>query len=206
MKLYPCLQTLVQELENDFHLITEERKTALKQFAEEIRTGIQQFEKAEVIVICTHNSRRSHLGQIWLRLAAEKYNLPIETFSGGTEATAFHSNMISALQEAGFKVKEISSGENPRYQVKISAEDENNEQLFSKVYSDKYNPQENFIAVMVCIEADGGCPFVTGSTARISLPYQDPKYADGTSAEKEAYLKTVNEIGREMLFAVSQLK
>ena len=206
MKLYPSLQTLVQELENDFHLITEERKTALKLFAEEIRTGIQQFEKAKVIVICTHNSRRSHLGQIWLRLAAKKYNLPIETFSGGTEATAFHPNMISALQTAGFNVKEISLGENPHYQVKISAEDENNEQLFSKVYSDKYNPQENFIAVMVCTEADGGCPFVAGSTARISLPYQDPKYADGTSAEKEAYLKTVNEIGREMLFAVSQLK
>lgn len=205
MKFYPKIQKLVQELENDFHSISEERKTDLNLFAEKIKESIQQFGKAKVIVICTHNSRRSHLGQIWLRLAAEKYNLPIETFSGGTEATAFHPNMIAALKTVGFQVEEISSGENPRYQVNISEEDKNKEQLFSKVYSAEYNPQKNFIAVMVCTEADGGCPFVAGSIARISLPYEDPKYTDGTSAEKEAYLKTVKEIGREMLFVISQV-
>jgi protein-tyrosine phosphatase/arsenate reductase len=203
MKLYPPLQNLVQQLESDFNSIPEKRKADLKVFAEKIKESIQQFSKAKVIVICTHNSRRSHLGQVWLRLAAEKYNLPIETFSGGTESTAFHPNMVAALKDAGFQVEEISSGENPRYQVKISEEDYNNEQLFSKVYSDEYNPQENFIAVMVCTEADGGCPFVAGSVARLALPYQDPKYADGSSEEKEAYQKTLKEIGSEMLFTAS---
>jgi cobalamin biosynthesis Co2+ chelatase CbiK len=82
MKFYPQLQQLVQELEQDFTSISEERKTDLNLFAEKIKESIQQFDKAKVIVICTHNSRRSHLGQVWLRLAAEKYNLPVETFSG----------------------------------------------------------------------------------------------------------------------------
>ncbi|GGZ62616.1 hypothetical protein [Mesonia mobilis] len=205
MKFYPQLQQLVQELEQDFTSISEERKTDLNLFAEKIKESIQQFDKAKVIVICTHNSRRSHLGQVWLRLAAEKYNLPIETFSGGTEATVFHPNMIEALKAAGFQVEKMEDGENPRYQINISEEDKNQEQLFSKVYSDEYNPQENFIAVMVCTEADGGCPFVAGSVARISLPYQDPKYADGTSEEKEAYQKNLKEIGREMLYAAAQV-
>ncbi|WP_283640652.1 hypothetical protein [Mesonia mobilis] len=205
MKFYPQLQQLVQELEQDFTSISEERKTDLNLFAEKIKESIQQFDKAKVIVICTHNSRRSHLGQVWLRLAAEKYNLPVETFSGGTEATAFHPNMIAALKTAGFQVEKIKDGENPRYQINISEDDKNQEQLFSKVYSDEYNPQENFIAVMVCTEADGGCPFVAGSVARISLPYRDPKYADGTSEEKEAYQKTLKEIGREMLYVAAQV-
>lgn len=203
MKLYSQIQSLVQELEEDFSSISSERKQDLALFAEKIKESIQQFEKAKVIVICTHNSRRSHLGQVWLRVAANKYNLPIETFSGGTEATAFHPNMVAALQTAGFQVEETSSGENPRYQITISEEDNNQEQLFSKVYSDEYNPQENFIAVMVCTEADGGCPFVAGSVARLALPYTDPKYADGTSEEKEAYQKTLKEIGKEMLYTAS---
>ena len=205
MKFYPQLQNLVQELEQDFTSISEERKTDLHLFAEKIKESIQQFEKAKIIVICTHNSRRSHLGQVWLRLAAAKYHLPVETFSGGTEATAFHLNMIEALKAAGFQVEKITENENPRYQVNISEEDKNQDLLFSKVYSDEYNPQDNFIAVMVCTEADGGCPFVAGSVARISLPYQDPKYADGTSEEKEAYLYTLKEIGREMLYVAAQV-
>lgn len=205
MKFYPQIQNLVQELEKDFSVISNERKQDLALFAEKIKESIQQFNKAKVIVICTHNSRRSHLGQVWLRLAAEKYSLAIDTFSGGTEATAFHPNMIAALQAAGFEVKKNTEGENPHYQVKFSENDNNEEQLFSKVYSDAYNPQENFIAVMVCTEADGGCPFVAGSLARLSLPYQDPKYADGTSEEKDAYLKTLKEIGREMLYVASQV-
>ncbi|MBW2962158.1 hypothetical protein [Mesonia aestuariivivens] len=203
MKFYPQIEKLIKELEQDFSFISEERKTDLKLFAEKIRESIQQFKKAKVIVICTHNSRRSHLGQIWLRLAAEKYNIPMETFSGGTEATTFHPNMISALKISGFRVEEINSGENPSYQVKISEEDNNREELFSKVYSDQYNPQGNFIAVMVCTEADGGCPFVVGSVARLSLPYQDPKYADKTLHQAAAYQATLNEIGREMLFVAS---
>ena len=136
-------------------------------------------------------------------MAAEKYNLPVETFSGGTEATAFHPNMIEALKTGGFQVEKLKM-EKPTLPDNIS-EGKNEEQLFSKVYSDEYNPQENFIAVMVCTEADGGCPFVAGSVARISLPYQDPKYADGTSEEKEAYQKTLKEIGREMLYVGAQV-
>jgi arsenate reductase len=36
---------------------------------------------------------------------------------------------------------------------------------------------------MTCSEADKNCPIVLGALDRISLPYNDPKEADGTPEE-----------------------
>jgi arsenate reductase (thioredoxin) len=71
---------------------------------------------------------------------------------------------------------------------------------FSKVYGDAANPSDGFAAIMVCSEADGACPFVTGADLRVSLPYVDPKVSDGTPEEAAVYLAKSEEIGREMAF------
>jgi hypothetical protein len=59
---------------------------------------------------------------------------------------------------------------------------------------------------MVCSDADKSCPIVEGATDRFSLPYDDPRYYDGTPSEEKMYDATVEEIGLEMFYLVSQNK
>lgn len=205
MKLYKNLNHSVLELINEFDLITETRKQELENLALTINESLTNFSKAEITVICTHNSRRSQLGQLWIKVAAIHYNIKnIDTFSGGTEATSFNFRMVNALKEYGFNVRQLDKNINPKYHISLGEEDESMDILYSKVYSENYNPQINFIAIMVCSQADEGCPFVAGVYKRISLPYLDPKEFDDTEFESIKYLEKVKEIGREMLYMVSK--
>lgn len=78
-------------------------------------------EKAELIFICTHNSRRSHIAQVWAQTAATYYNVPnVVAYSGGTEATAFNPRAVKAMEEAGFKITKTTEGTNPVYEVRFS--------------------------------------------------------------------------------------
>jgi protein-tyrosine-phosphatase len=201
MKLYNNLQEAILKLELEFDLIPESRKQELKDLALIIKDSLALFGRADLTVICTHNSRRSQLGQLWLKVAALHYGIKnIYTFSGGTEATSFNYRMVNAVKEYGFKVKQLDETANPKYHVQLGETDESMDILYSKVYSENYNPQSNYIAMMVCSQADEGCPFVYGSYKRISLPYLDPKVFDDTEIEMTKYAVKVNEIGREMLF------
>ena len=201
MKLYNNLQEAILKLELEFDLIPESRKQELKDLALIIKDSLALFGRADLTVICTHNSRRSQLGQLWLKVAALHYGIKnIYTFSGGTEATSFNYRMVNAVKEYGFKVKQLDETANPKYHVQLGETDESMDILYSKVYSENYNPQSNYIAMMVCSQADEGCPFVYGSYKRISLPYLDPKAFDDTEIEMTKYAVKVNEIGREMLF------
>ena len=206
MKLYKNLNPSVDELIKEFDLITETRKQELESLAIVINESLTNFGKAEITVICTHNSRRSQLGQLWIKAAAIHYGIKnIYTFSGGTEATSFNFRMVNAVKEYGFKVKQLDENVNPKYHISLGEEDESMDILYSKVYSENYNPQSNYIAVMVCSQADEGCPFVAGAFKRISLPYLDPKEFDDTEFESIKYLEKVKEIGREMLYTVSKI-
>ena len=201
MKLYNNLQQAIAKLELEFDSIPESREQELKEIALTIKNSLTLFGRADLTVICTHNSRRSQLGQLWLKVAALHYGITnIYTFSGGTEATAFNIRMVNALHDFGFKVKNLDETLNPKYHIKLADNDDTMDVLYSKVYNESYNPQQNFIALLVCNSADKGCPIVAGAFRRISLPYLDPKEFDDTNLEKEKYLEKVNEIGREMLF------
>ena len=205
MNLYNNLNNSIIELIKEFNLITENRKQKLENLALVINESLTNFGKAEITVICTHNSRRSQLGQLWIKTAAIHYGIKnIYTFSGGTEATSFNCRMVNAVKEYGFKVKQLDENANPKYHILLGEEDESMDILFSKVYSENYNPQSNYIAIMVCSQADEGCPFVTGAFKRISLPYLDPKEFDDTELESIKYLEKVKEIGREMLYMLSK--
>ncbi len=207
MKLYNNLNSSVIELIKEFNLITETQKKELENLALAINESITKYGKAEITVICTHNSRRSQLGQLWIKVAAIHYGIKnIYTFSGGTEATSFNYRMVNAVKEYGFKVKQLDENANPKYHIPLGEEDESMDILFSKVYSENYNPQSNYIAIMVCSQADEGCPFVAGASKRISLPYIDPKEFDDTEFESFKYLEKVKEIGRDMLYMTSKIK
>lgn len=206
MKLYPEIENLLNELSSEKHLITESRKQELEKFAATIQDAKTKFGKAEIIVICTHNSRRSHLGQVMLKAAAAYKQIDgIQTYSGGTEATAFNPRMLLALQNAGFRINQLDTSKNPKYYIPISDSDFSLDIFYSKRYSENYNPQKDYIAVMVCSQADEACPFVEGAFKRISLPYDDPKDFDGTEKEAEAYNSKIREIGREMYYVAEHL-
>lgn len=203
---YAPVEKNIETYKTEFDQIPEERKKALKKLALFVESKVKAGEKAELIFICTHNSRRSHISQVWAQAAAEYYGIPnVTTYSGGTEATAFNPRAVKALEEAGFKIKKTSEGTNPIYEVRF-ADDGVAIKAFSKKYDGEGNPKNGFGAVMTCSQADKNCPLVVGATVRIATPYDDPKEFDGTPQEAAKYTERVHQIGREILYAFSLIK
>lgn len=201
------INNFCKELELEFDLISKERKDKLLSLSDYISNKIAKKEVPKLVVICTHNSRRSHIGQIWLAVAADYFQLPqIQTYSGGTEATAFNIRAVNAFKRIGFNISSSEESiENPIYNISWN-DDMPPYQAFSKKYEEAPNPKEKFAAIMVCSEADAGCPFVFGCDFRLSLPYDDPKEFDESNLEEEKYNERVRQIGREICFALSQVK
>lgn len=184
--------------------IDAERRAELDRFAAELVLLGDRQDAAELPItfICTHNSRRSHLSQIWAQAAAHRFGLErVRTYSGGTEATAFNPRAVAAVERAGFHVERTADGgeDNPRYLVRV-APDTEPMRCWSKQFSDPLNPQADFVAVMTCTSADAACPHVPGASLRVALPYVDPKEADGTEREAAVYDERCAQIGREMLY------
>jgi arsenate reductase len=127
----------------------------------------------------------------------------VESYSGGTEVTAFNPRAVAALARAGFQIED-PGGENPHYRVRYAPEAPALA-CFSKVYDDPANPEADFAAVMTCAQAEAACPFIPGAT-RIALPYQDPKEADGTPAEGARYDERVRQIGGELIYAMARMR
>ena len=200
------VNNLCRELELEFELIPKERKEKLLLLRDYIYQKTEENETSKLVVICTHNSRRSHIGQIWLAVGADYFQLSeIQTFSGGTEATAFNIRAVNAFQRIGFHISaKNKNADNPVYEIKWKEEMQAYE-AFSKKYEDAPNPKENFAAIMVCSQADEACPMVFGCDFRLSLPYDDPKDFDNTNLEKAKYDERVRQIGREVLFSLSQV-
>ena len=54
----------------------------------------------QLMFVCTHNSRRSHISQQRAQASAAYLNVDnVQTFSGGTEATAFNM-FCSCIKES----------------------------------------------------------------------------------------------------------
>ncbi|MEM9326653.1 MAG: protein-tyrosine-phosphatase [Bacteroidota bacterium] len=180
-----------------------------KQLLDPLSDFINQRLRAptcRLVFICTHNSRRSHISQIWAQVAAYYYGLDhIETYSGGTEATAFHLNAVEAMRRSGLAVESTDDSSNPIYNVRF-ASDQAGMRVFSKTYDDDANPKADFGAVMTCSHADENCPVVFGAAKRISLHYEDPKEADGTSEVRRVYDERVRQIATELMYVMKNVK
>jgi arsenate reductase (thioredoxin) len=202
----PEIHALITELINEGHLIPAERKESLNELAENVELNIREYGLASLNFICTHNSRRSQLAELWFRTGVGYFGLEhISSFSGGTESTAFNHRMVAAIARAGFSVETVAEGENPKYIVRTNPQEMNYALMFSKKYNESYNPQKNYIAVMVCSQADEGCPVVFGASARVAIPYEDPKNYDDSPEESAAYDAKIKEIGREMLYVLKMI-
>lgn len=199
---YTTIKSFILALQKEEDQISADRKTKLVQLSEYIVKQLEKGVPVRLNFICTHNSRRSHLGQIWAAVAADYFGIKeIQTFSGGTEATAFNPRAVAALQRIGFKIDSTGS-ENPRYELSYS-DTEPPIIAWSKTFDDASNPKQGFAAIMTCSDADENCPFIPGADFRIPLTYRDPKEADGTPEEAARYDERARQIGRELIWMMA---
>lgn len=193
-------------VKNDSNHLSAARKEVLLRMVNYLKIKLEEDGVAHLNFICTHNSRRSHIAQLWAAAAASHYGVSgIETYSGGTEVTAFQPRAIAALKRAGFQIStEDDSVDNPVYSVRFS-EQTPPVNAWSKRFDDPTSPTIDFAAIMTCSDADQNCPFVPGTTLRLALTFEDPKVSDGTSFESLRYDQCVREIGLELLWAMREL-
>jgi len=183
--------------------ISDERKPILDVFIEYCQQQIDSKKELKLNFICTHNSRRSQLSQVWAKVAASEYGIPLASYSGGVEVTALNERTIASLVRSGFKISS-EGNENPHYQITYSIE-ASPILAFSKLYDNEVNPIDDFAAIMTCSDADENCPFISGASARIPLRYEDPKTFDDTPQEIEMYDKRSMQIASEMLYVFKLL-
>lgn len=199
------IKTYCNNLTKEFKTIPDNRKEILEKITQYIRSKQKDNKPINLVYICTHNSRRSHFGQVWAHVAASYYNVKnVNTFSGGTEATAFNINAINSLKRVGFDVKPINIEKNSTYHV-IHDEKESPSICFSKTYDDPKNPHKEFAAIMTCSDAEENCPFIPGVELRIGTTYDDPKAFDNTPLQDAKYDERCHQIALETFYVFSKL-
>lgn len=200
--MYQKLIETISKLSN----VNEERKKILQPLADFVQQKTNQKQEVNINFICTHNSRRSHLSQVWAQVAAVNYGLSnVHCYSGGTEETALFPKIAETLTQQGFHILKIAENKNPIHAIKYS---DNALPLigFSKKYDSPFNPVSAFAAVMTCSQADGGCPFIAGAEKRIPITFEDPKISDGTAEQNQVYADSSLQIAAEMFYVFSTIK
>ncbi len=201
--VFPEIEKIIAGL--DPQHISEERKVILQpllDFIQQKATGKQQIR---INFICTHNSRRSHLSQIWAQTMASYFNIKdVFCYSAGTEATALFPMVADTLSKSGFQINKISEGENPVYSIKYGA-NEHPIIGFSKTLDTNFNPTSKFAAIMTCDSANKACPFVPGAEKRIPITFEDPKAFDNTPQQAEKYQERSLQIATELFYIFSQI-
>lgn len=202
--MYSKLNTTIQSISET--TVSPERKAILRSLVDYIQTNVSAGKSIRLNFICTHNSRRSHLSQIWAQTMAFHFGIKnVFCYSGGTEATALYPKVSETLKNQGFEIQKLSDTNNPVYAVKF---DENEPVVicFSKKFDDAFNPTSGFGAIMTCSSADEGCPFIAGAAVRLPIRYDDPKAFDGTDLMNAKYAERSLEIAGEMYFVFSQIR
>ena len=204
MALYTKLEAFISSL--NIESISNDRKQTLQLLINFIENKVTNREEIRLNFICTHNSRRSHLSQVWAQMLAHHFGVKnVFCYSGGTEATALFPMVAATLKDTGFEIEKLSEGENPVYSIKYAA-NEHPIVGFSKKLDDPFNPESGFAAVMTCSQADEGCPFVSGAEKRIPITFDDPKAFDDTPVQAEKYHERSVQIATEMCYVFSKIQ
>lgn len=203
MPLFQNIEQIISQLKVES--ISKERKAVLQPLIDFVQSKVNDNKDIRINFICTHNSRRSHLSQVWAQTLAFHFNIKnVYCYSGGTEATALFPMVIDTLRNSGFNIETISEGRNPIYSIKY-ADNEHPIMGFSKKFNDDFNPNSEFAAVMTCSQADHGCPFVAGAEKRIPITFEDPKAFDGTPQQAEKYQERSLQIATELFYVFSNI-
>lgn len=200
-------QTIEKEINHlDISLVDNDRKILLQYLIDFIQNKVDNDSIVNLNFICTHNSRRSHLSQVWAQTMADYFKIKqVFSYSGGTDATALFPSAAEALENSGFKISKLSTENNPVYAIKYS--DLAHPVIgFSKTFDAEFNPSSEFAAIMTCSSADQGCPFILGAEKRIPLTFEDPKAYDNTPLQAEKYKERSLQIATELKYVFSNIK
>ncbi len=201
--LFPRIEENIRNLNTES--IPTERRATLQPLIEYLQAKVDDKEEIRLNFICTHNSRRSHLSQVWAQVMAAHFGIPqVFSYSGGTEATAMFPMVGETLKTQGLNILPLSEGSNPVYAIKF-AENAQPIMAFSKAFDHPFNPSSQFAAIMTCAQADEGCPFIAGAEKRFPITYDDPKAFDGKPQQAEKYLERSAQIATEMLYIFSEI-
>lgn len=201
--MYQKLVNTIQSLQ--WENIDADRKEVLEPLISFIQQKVDEGKQVNINFICTHNSRRSHLSQIWAQAASSYFSIPgVHCYSGGTETTALFPKVAETLADQGFSIFSIAETANPVYAIQY---DDNDLPIigFSKKYDSPFNPVSGFAAIMTCSQADGGCPFIPGAEKRIPITFEDPKVADNTPEQTAVYAERSLQIAEEMFYIFSKI-
>jgi protein-tyrosine phosphatase/arsenate reductase len=202
--MYEPIRKYCETLIKEFHNNSPQRKQILEKISHYSASRLKNNKPLQLIYICTHNSRRSHFGQVWASVAGAYYKKQVAAYSGGTEATAFNINAVNALKRVGFDITKSGDSTNPIYKLKFGDEEKAIE-CFSKVYDSPANPHTEFGAIMTCSDAEENCPFIPGVDFRIATTYDDPKASDSTPAQDSTYDERCRQIASEVFYVFSKL-
>lgn len=202
-KLYEEIEEVISSLSKQE--ISVNRKELLEPLVGFIQSRVDIREEILLTFICTHNSRRSHLAQVWAQTLANYFGIPnLQCYSAGTEVTALYPKIAETLVSTGFVVNRLSDGTNPVYAIK-SGNRVHPIIGFSKRLDHSFNPNSGFAAIMTCTQADEGCPYVAGAEIRLSIPFEDPKAFDTTAQQSEKYEERSRQIAREFCYVFSKI-
>ncbi len=177
--------SLDKYIENlDSVTLKDYQEKRVKKISQELKSLVNTYKK--VVFICTHNSRRSQLCEVWARILSNRFNLNLSFFSAGTEKTEVYGEAIKSLERAGMDFTIV--GNNILIQNKI--------ELHSKTLDEI--KEDEFISLITCSDAEKNCPIDPRSKKNIKLFYDDPKKYDGTKEESDEYDKTCKLIASEL--------
>jgi arsenate reductase len=202
-RVFTEIEAIINTL--DISSISQERQHILQGLIDFIQEKKNTGQAINLNFICTHNSRRSHLSQVWAQTMAGYFDLKnVFCYSGGTEATALFPMAAKTLSNSGFKIKVISDGTNPIYSIK-HAENAHPIIGFSKTFDNAFNPKSEFAAILTCSHADENCPFISGAEKRIPITYDDPKAFDNTPQQAAKYKERSLQIATELKYVFSKI-
>jgi len=206
VRLLGSVEQFVTSTVDQIPQIPLDRRQQLEALSKQAAAILRDKGQLDLVFICTHNSRRSQMAQVWSQVAVAYYGVAgISTYSGGTEATACNVRTVRAFESAGLDVSRRKNGDNPVYRVRFAGGLQSLE-LYSKVYHEQPTVLQDYFAVIVCGDAEERCPLVQGTTHRNVLRYQDPKESDGTPQEEQTYMQRNQQVACEMFFVVSRIQ
>ena len=202
--LFKNIENQIKKL--DETSISVERQNIAQPLVDYIQSRVDSKQEIRLNFICTHNSRRSHLSQVWAQTLAHYFDIKnVFCYSGGTETTALFPMAAKTLENTGFEIEVIADGSNPIYAIKYAA-DAHPILGFSKKFDSNFNPNSNFVAVLTCSSADKECPYIPNAEVRIPMTFEDPKAFDNTPQQAEKYNERSLHIATELMYVFSKIK
>lgn len=128
----------------------------------------QPDDRPLILILCTGNSCRSQMAEVFLRKAVGE---AIRVESAGSKPSGYvHPLAIRAVAEVGL---DLSEGRSKSL--------------------DEFLDQDVETVITVCGNADQACPIFPGQARRYHWPFDDPAHAEGSEEEQLAVFRRVRD-------------